>query len=59
MTVGEVEIKTRKLPAGGYRATVTVRGDFYASADASTREAAIAEANHYAAQIEFDEFGNW
>lgn len=43
----------------GYRSRVTVNGEFYASADAPTREAAVAEANHYAAQIEFDEFGNW
>lgn len=53
-----IEIKTRKLKEG-YRATVTVNGDFYASADGPTREFALAEANHYASQIEFDEFGNW
>lgn len=53
-----IEIKTRKLK-DGYRATVTVNGDFYASADGPTREGVLAEANHYASQIEFDEFGNW
>lgn len=43
----------------GYRGYVRVNGDPYAVVDALTREQALAEANHYAAQIEFDEFGNW
>lgn len=58
MTLGEIEIETRKLK-DGYRSTVTVNGDFYASADGPTRKGVLAEANHYASQIEFDEFGNW
>lgn len=53
-----IKITTRKLK-NGYRSRVTVNGEFYASADALTLAQAIAEANHYAAQIEFDEFGNW
>lgn len=43
----------------GFRSRVMVTGEWYASVDAPTREEAVAEANHYAAQIEFDEWGNW
>jgi hypothetical protein len=42
-----------------YRARVSVNGEFYASVDAPSREQALSEANHYAAQIEFDEEGYW
>lgn len=51
-------IRTYRIK-NGYRSYVRVNGDPYAVVDAPTREQAIAEANHYAAQIEFDEFGNW
>lgn len=53
-----VYVYVRKVK-DGYRARVLVNGEFYASVEAPEREAALAQANHYAAQIEFDEDGNW
>lgn len=56
---GNIEIKTRKIPSGYYRSRVLVNGHFYASVESANRDEAIREAQHYASQIEFDEFGNW
>lgn len=53
-----IDITVRKIK-DGYRAIVTVNGEFYASADGPTRSRVEQEAQHYASQIEFDEFGNW
>ena len=57
--IGNIEIKTRKLKSGIHRSEVLVNGDFYASVESANRDEAIREAQHYASQIEFDEFGNW
>lgn len=54
-----VQVKTRKMRDGSYQSSVYVNGDFYASARGSDRDRTVEEANHYAAQIEFDEWGNW
>ena len=44
---------------GGYEATVTVNGEFYAGVWSRDMSTALREAGAYAAQIEFDEDGNW
>lgn len=54
-----IKIETKKMRDGSYRSRVRVNGDFYAEARSNDRDATIREANHYAAQIEFDEWGNW
>lgn len=53
-----IKIETKKMKDGSYRSRVLVNGDFYAEARSNDRDAKIQEANHYAAQIEFDEWGN-
>lgn len=53
-----IKIYTRAVK-DGFRSRVMVNGEWYASVDAPTREEALAEAQHYAMQIEFDEWGNW
>jgi len=42
-----------------YYAYVRVNNEPYASASGPDKDSVLAEANHYAAQIEFDEWGNW
>lgn len=42
-----------------YSAYVRVNEEPYAMASGPDKEQVLAEANHYAAQIEFDEWGNW
>lgn len=54
-----IKIITRKNRYGNYVSTIRVNGEFYAEVSCADRETAIAEATHYAALIEFDEFGNW
>lgn len=53
-----IKIYTRGVK-DGFRSRVMVNGEWYAAVDAPTREEAVAGANHYASQIEFDEWGNW
>lgn len=53
-----IKIYTRAVK-DGFRSRVVVNGEWYASVDAPTREEAQGEAQHYAMQIEFDEWGNW
>lgn len=53
-----IKIYTRGVK-DGFRSRVMVNGEWYASVDAPTREEALAEAQHYAMQIGFDEWGNW
>lgn len=55
----QITIRTKKMRDGSYRSVVYVNGDFYASCRSNDREATIREANHYAMQIRFDEWGNW
>lgn len=54
-----IKIETKKMKDGSYHSRVLVNGDFYAEARSNDRDATIREADHYAAQIEFDEWGNW
>lgn len=54
-----IKVHLRKLSSGTHKATITVDGEFYASVEAADPGSARAEALHYAAQIEFDEWGNW
>jgi len=42
-----------------YYAYVRVNDEQYASASGPDKQSVLAEANHYASQIEFDEWGNW
>lgn len=58
MSINDINIEVRKYK-DRYIARAIVNGDFYASAEAPTVEQAVAEAKHSAAQIEFDEWGNW
>lgn len=54
-----IKIETKKMKDGSYRSVVYANGEFYAAVRANDREATIQEANHYAAQLEFDEDGRW
>lgn len=42
-----------------YYAYVRVNNEQYASASGPDKQRVLDEANHYASQIEFDEWGNW
>lgn len=53
-----IKIYTRAVKVG-FRSRVMVNGEWYASVDAPSRDEAQGEAQHYAMQIEFDEWGNW
>lgn len=55
----QIKIETKRMKDGSYRSEVYVNGDFYASCRSNNRENTVEQANHYAAQIEFDEWGNW
>lgn len=54
-----IKITTRKMKDGSYRSEVWVNGDFYVSIRSNDRADTIRMAQHYAMQIEFDEWGNW
>lgn len=54
-----IRVKTRKRRDDSYRSEVYVNGEIYASVRSNDREGTIEGAEHYAAQIEFDEWGNW
>lgn len=58
MTDDRIKVTTRKV-AGGYQSKVTVDGEFYASVFHHSEAYAHSAATRYAAQIEFDEWGNW
>lgn len=60
MNDDRISVSVRRNPVHRtYLAHVFVNGEFHASAEAPEREVALAQANHYEAQIEFDEDGNW
>lgn len=54
-----ITIQTRKMKDGSYQSVVYVNDEFYASSRSNDREETIRSAQHYAMQIEFDEWGNW
>lgn len=54
-----IKIETKEMKDGSYRSRVFVKGEFYAEARSRSQELALGEANYYAMQIEFDEWGNW
>jgi hypothetical protein len=45
--------------SGMYSAYVRVNDEQYAVTRGPAKDQVLAEANHYAMQIEFDEWGNW
>lgn len=54
-----IKITTHKMRDGSYQSKVLVNGDFYAASRSKDREETVRTAQHYAMQIEFDEWGNW
>ena len=54
-----IQIWTRETAAGATIARVTVNDEFYAEVEGPDRDSVLSDANHYAMQIEFDEWGNW
>lgn len=54
-----INIQTLKLPDGTYQSVVRVNGEIYAEVRGPDEEHTVAEAQHYALQIQFDEWGNW
>lgn len=54
-----INIKTRKMADYTYQSVVRINGEIYAEVRGPSAEHTLAEAQHYAMQIEFDEEGNW